>query len=106
MKEFFECYDDPRVVELGKKTDVYTDPEIDAVFPTKIGTRLEILTKNGEHYELYEEDKPRILNSFIKEKFTVFASMQLPLNKVEKIISMVEDLEKLDDVNELSPFFK
>lgn len=106
MKEFFECYDDPRVVELGKKTEVYTDPEIDVVFPTKIGTRVEIFTKNGEHYELYEEDKPRIPNSFIKEKFTVFASMHLSMDKVEKIVSIVEDLETLDDVNELSPFFK
>jgi len=102
MKEFFECYTDPRVVELGKKAEVYTDEGIDAIFPTKIGTRMEITTKDGETYELFEEDKPPIPPEFIKEKFTVFASMTLPKNKVEAILSHVDKLETLKSLEGLS----
>lgn len=102
MKEFFECYTDPRVVELGKKAEVYTDKGIDAIFPTKIGTRMEITTKNGKTYELFEEDKPPIPPEFIKEKFTVFASMTLPKNKVEAILSHVDKLETLSSLEDLS----
>lgn len=104
MREFFDCYADPRVVELGKRVEVYTDGEIDAVFPTKIGTRLEVITKNGECYSMFEEDKPPIPSSFIKEKFTVFASMTLSLEKVKKIIELVNRLDTLENVLELSPY--
>jgi len=98
MKEFFECYNDPVVVELGKRAEVYTDEGIDAIFPTKIGTRLEITTKDGETYMLFEEDKPPIPPEFIKEKFKVFASMTLPDDKVEAILGYVEKLETLESL--------
>jgi len=105
MKEFFDCYEDPMVVELGQKAEVYTDPVIDEVFPTKIGTRLEIFTKDGTRFHLFEEDKPPIPNSFIKEKFTEFASMTLPSDKVLRIIEQVDTLEKLETISSLSSNF-
>ena len=104
MREFFDCYEDPRVVELGQKTEVYTDPVIDQVFPTKIGTRLEIFTKDGRRFHVFEEDKPPIPNSFIKEKFTVFASMTLSDEKVDKIMELVDDLDNVEEITLLSPF--
>jgi 2-methylcitrate dehydratase PrpD len=102
MKEFFECYDDLRVVELGRLAEVYIDPEIDAVFPKKIGTRLEIITKDGKTYSMFEDDKQPISYDFIKEKFTVFASMILPKEKVDSILRLVEDLENQKTLHELS----
>jgi 2-methylcitrate dehydratase PrpD len=104
MKEFFDCYEDPRVVELGRKAEVYTDPVIDEVFPTKIGTRLEIFTKDGRRFHVFEEDKPPIPNSFIKEKFTVFASMTLSGEKVDKIMELVSDLDNVEEITRLSQF--
>ncbi len=101
LKEFFECYDDPRVVELGKKCEVYSDPEINEVFPTKIGTRLEIITKDGQH-SMFEEDKPPIPPSFIKEKFTALASSQLPEENVGKVIQLVDRLDTLENLTQLS----
>jgi 2-methylcitrate dehydratase PrpD len=101
LKEFFESYDDPRVIELGKKIEVYTDPEIDEVFPSKIGTRVEIITKNYR-VTMFEEDKPPVPYSFVKEKFRVLASMRLPEDNVEKIIDVVESLEDLENILELS----
>jgi len=102
MKEFFDCYRDPRVIDLGKKVEVYTDPEIDKVFPKKIGTRLEIITKTGKHYSMFEQDKPPVSPDFIKEKFTVLASMTLPPYNVHSILDLVSDLENIDHISQLS----
>lgn len=101
MKEFFECYDDPWVIELGQKIEVYADPEIDKVFPSKIGTRVEIITKN-KHISMFEEDKQPIPYSFIKEKFATLSSTQLSEKNVEKIIEMIDGLERLETVTQLS----
>jgi len=101
LKEFFECYEDPMVIELGKKTEVYTDPEIDAVFPTKIGTRLEIITKDNR-YALFEEDKPPIPHSFIQEKFNALATMHVSEEMADKIIKAVNRLEQIEDLGQLS----
>ena len=101
MREFFDCYSDPRVVELGEKAEVYTDPEIDAVFPAKIGTRLEIVTKDNR-YSLFEDDKQPIPPEFIKEKFTVLSSGLLSSDDASEVVRLVDYLEKLEDITALS----
>jgi 2-methylcitrate dehydratase PrpD len=105
MKEFFNSFKDPRVVELSKKAEVYIDPVIDEVFPTKIGTRLEIMTKDDKRYHLFEEDKQPISYSFIKQKFTELARMKLSDEKVKKILELVENLESVEELAHLSFFF-
>jgi 2-methylcitrate dehydratase PrpD len=104
LKEFFECYDNPMVIKLGQKSEVFTDPIIDEVFPTKIGTRIEISTEN-EVFEMFEEDKPPIPLSFVKEKFTAFATTFLPKDKVDRIIKQVDLLEELEDLSLLTNLF-
>jgi 2-methylcitrate dehydratase PrpD len=104
LREFFECYDDPRVVDLGKKASVYVDTVIDEVFPTHIGTRVTIKTKDGT-YEKYEKDKPPVFNDFIKEKFHAFATTLLSEEKAEKITEMVEQLDEIDDLEKLLKLF-
>jgi 2-methylcitrate dehydratase PrpD len=101
MKEFFECYSDPRVVELGQKCEVYSDPDINAVFPSKIGTKLDIITED-QHISMHEEDKPPIPHSFIKEKFTELASIQISKEKAESIVKTVDKLESLKDLKQLT----
>jgi 2-methylcitrate dehydratase PrpD len=104
MREFFDCYKDPRVIELGEKTEVYTDQEIDRIFPAKIGTRLEIFTKDA-HYHIFEDDKQPVSPSFIKEKFRALASPLLPRENMENIINAVNVLEKLENISRLSDLF-
>jgi 2-methylcitrate dehydratase PrpD len=101
MNEFFDDYRDPEVIKLGKKAEVYTDPEIDAIFPKKIGTRLEIITKDNT-YHLFEDDKQPVPYSFIKEKFTALASPTLTGAKIKKTINTIDKLESLKNVDELS----
>jgi len=101
MREFFDSYSDPRVVELGKKAEVYTDAEIDSVFPSKIGTRLEIVTKD-KSYSMFEDDKQPIAQEFIKEKFKVLSSCLLSSDEADEVIRLVDYLEKLEDITALS----
>ena len=101
MREFFDCYTDRQVVMLGKKAEVYTDPEIDSVFPSKIGTRLEIVTKDNS-YSMFEDDKQPIAPEFIKEKFTVLSSGQLSGDEACEVIKLVDSLEKLAYITPLS----
>jgi len=105
MNEFFEDYRDPEVIKLGKKAEVYTDLEIDAIFPKKIGTRLQIVTRDAS-YELFEDDKQPVPYTFIKEKFTALAAPQLTAAKIKKTIKIIEKLETLDGVAELSKLLK
>ena len=101
MKEFFDSYDDPMVRKLGERTEVYTDPEIDAAFPKKIGTRLEIITKDA-HYRMFEDDKQPIPYGFIKEKFAALASPHLSSEKIQRTIKAVDELEKMKVLDSLS----
>jgi 2-methylcitrate dehydratase PrpD len=101
MKEFFDSYDDPRVRKLGERTEIYTDPEIDAAFPKKIGTRLEIITKDA-HYRMFEDDKQPIPYGFIKEKFAALASPRLSSEKIQRTIKAVDELEKMKVLDSLS----
>ena len=105
LKEFFESYRDPMVIQLGNRTEVYTDPEIDMAFPTKIGTRLEIITKTN-HYTLFEEDKPPIPHSFIKEKFMALATNLTSEEKAGQIINKVKELDRLDNLSHLTGLLK
>ncbi len=101
LKEFFECYDDPLVKELGRKVDVYTDPEIDASFPSKIGTRVEIITKD-DTYTMFEADKPPVSQEFIREKFMVFALELLSEEEAVKVYDVVTEMETLSNVAEIA----
>ena len=105
LKEFFESYRDPMVIQLGKRTEVYTDPEIDMAFPTKIGTRLEIITKTN-HYTMFEEDKPPIPHSFIKEKFMALATNLTSDEKAGQIINKVQELDRLGNLSHLTSLLK
>ena len=104
MKEFFEDYRNPDVVALGQRVEVYTDPNIDAVFPRKIGTRLEIFTKD-DRYEKFEDDKQPIPYEFIKEKFAALSAPMLRPDAIERVIEFVEGIDDLESLVELSKTF-
>lgn len=103
MKEFFECYSDPKVKELGRKSEVYVDEGIEEDFPEKFGTRLQIRTED-DIYTYLEEDKPPISYEYLKQKFEELASMQLPEKKVNKLLKTSEHLETIEDINKISEY--
>ena len=101
FKEFFESYNDPTVILLGSKTDVYVDPEIDRAFPEKTGTRLTIKTRKQE-FSLFEEDWPEMTEQFVKEKFIRLVNSHLSQTDVEKVTKNILRLEELGNIQELT----
>jgi 2-methylcitrate dehydratase PrpD len=101
FKEFFESYNDPTVILLGNKTDVYVDPDIDRAFPVKTGARLTVTTKKQD-YSLFEEDWPEITEQFVKEKFTKLVSSHLSQKDVEKVTKNILHLEELGNMRDLT----
>jgi len=101
FKEFFESYNDPAVISLGSKTDVYVDPEIDRAFPEKTGTRLTIKTRKQE-FSLFEEDWPEMTEQFVKEKFTRLVNSHLSQTDVERVTQNILRVEELGNIQELT----
>jgi 2-methylcitrate dehydratase PrpD len=99
FKEFFENYNDPVVMMLGRKTDLYIDREIDSAFPEKTGTRLTITTRKQE-YSLFEEDWPEITEQFVEEKFDGLVSSNFSREKIIKLIKGTLHIEELDSIGE------
>lgn len=104
FKEFFENYNDPTVVMLGRKTDVYIDPEIDRAFPGKVGTRLTITTRKKD-YSLFEEDWPEITEQFVEEKFARLASSHLSQENIIEATKSILHIEELENIRELIEVF-
>jgi 2-methylcitrate dehydratase PrpD len=104
LKEFFESYNDPTVVMLGRKTDVYIDPEIDRAFPGKTGTRLTITTRKKD-YSLFEEDWPPITEQFVKKKFARLTSLRLSQRDIKEVTKSILHLEELENIGELIAVF-
>lgn len=103
MRQFFENYSGPKIEELGRKTEVYVDEEIEDEFPEKVGTRLTIITKDGT-FTYFEKSKPPVSYDYIKEKFENLALHQLPENNVDTLLNMVEDLENIEDITEITEY--
>ena len=99
FKEFFEDYNHPAVAELGRKTEVYIDPEIDSAFPDKVGTRLTVTTGNRE-YSLFEEDWPEITEQFVEEKFAGLVSPNFNPAEIKKLITNTLQIENLDNIGD------
>ncbi len=55
------------------------------------------LNENSE----FARDKPKLGRPEIKEKFRELASVVLPAEKIDSIVTMVESLEELDDISKL-----
>lgn len=103
---------DPKVVTLAKKVKGSADPEFTALGYTGSGdlfqsAKVTIKTKDGkEYHQKVNLHKGSPQNPFTKEelqeKFRSLASMVLPKSRVEKIIGIVEEIEKLDSISKLA----
>jgi 2-methylcitrate dehydratase PrpD len=99
------------VLELMDKIDIQIDSEINNHFPVKALSRVEIIVSNGDKYvspimqargdfdfPLTKEEK--------LHKYKWLASPLLGMKKCEAILEMVDHLEEIDEINELSKLFR
>jgi 2-methylcitrate dehydratase PrpD len=103
---FFKRYQDPRVKEFAKRVDIVVDPEVDKAFPQKWGVKVEITTKDGKQYKASEEDRPKMPEEEVKEKFRRLAQKKLDKKAMEKIIKSVDQLERIRDVSNFTTLLR
>jgi 2-methylcitrate dehydratase PrpD len=98
---FLKRYQEPKVKELADRIDIVVDPEVDKAFPQKWGVKVEITTKDGMRYRDSEEDRPKMSEEEVKNKFRRLAQKKLDKKAAEKIIKTVDHLETMRDVSNL-----
>jgi len=98
---FLKRYQDPKVKELTNRIDIVVDPEVDKGFPHKWGVKVEITTKDGKQYRGSEEDRPKMSEEEVKNKFRRLAQKKLDKKVIEKTIKAVDRLETMRDVSNL-----
>ncbi len=103
---------DSNILSLSKRVEVMADPEIDRQMmsdPTRpVNVHVEIKLTDGKSFSssvMHSKGSP--MNPMspreIRDKFTKLASYVLDKNKIEFIISTVEDLEELSCVDQIVP---
>ena len=96
----------PAVHELAAKVKVVEDPEIEKVFPEKSPSVIEIRTKAGKVFTARTDaakgdpQNPMSEQDFI-EKFHSLTSQRMADKSRQAMVSMVLNLEKLDDLSKL-----
>jgi 2-methylcitrate dehydratase PrpD len=93
---------DRRFMQLAAKVEISADPSL----PRGVSCAMEVRMKDGTVYSSQVDyargsrENP-LTDGERKEKFNSLASVVLPGEKKQEIISMVERLEELDDVSGL-----
>lgn len=91
------------VKALMEKIEVHADEELDKLIPDHRGARAEIILKDGRQLTAQvldakgEPENPGKEND-LYDKFRSLARTVLPKEKVEKIIEVIDSLEKMADI--------
>jgi 2-methylcitrate dehydratase PrpD len=103
-----EAIKDPKVLELAAKVKWEVDPEIEAVYPKRYPATVIVKTKSGKEYTAHVEfpkgdtENPVSFEEAI-EKFRFVAGLTIGASKVERIIDIISNLEKVEDMRALIP---
>jgi 2-methylcitrate dehydratase PrpD len=100
------------VAEIGAKTEFIIDPEMDKQIPGKYPAAVQVKVKGGGILEKYG-DLPRgfypenpVEDRDLEEKFFGLATMVISRKRAEKVLGLVRELEKLNDIRDLTVFLQ
>ena len=102
---------DPALHELMQKVRVVPQPEFVGRYPETMATRITVRTKAGKHY-VKQVDYPlghpqhRMSDQQVEDKFRRLATGKLDRARMQKVIDMVWQLDRLKDVGALMPLLK
>ena len=98
---------EPQVLALAGHVEIVADPEMDRLYPEHYANKVEILLKNGRRLEARVDDAKGSVESpigfpEITEKFRSLAAPVIGTDRTGVFIDMVEGLELLEDIGELT----
>ena len=105
-REDIAAYDEPAIRRLRKLVEVGLDEQIQAAYPDKNGCEVRLYTASGDEYSgrvehAKGEPEHMLSEQEFEEKFRYLVDDLLSANRVDRILSSVNQLEELDDVGEL-----
>jgi len=96
-----------RVREVGKKCEFIIDPELEKLYPEQYPAVTKVIMRDGRVFER-SVDAPRgfypehpVSDDQVKEKFRGLAMQVISKDKAEKVIRLIDNLEKVKNVGEI-----
>jgi 2-methylcitrate dehydratase PrpD len=93
--------------ELAQRISLYSDAELEKVFPEQWPARVALRLRDGRVFEV-ERDNPRgntarpVSDDEIETKFRQMATQLIPADRADQIIAVVDRLETLPSIRELT----
>jgi len=102
---------EPRVLDLARRVEFVLDPEIDAIYPEKFASKVEIVLKNGQSlwsrvdYPKGSPENPMNAEE-IQGKFKSLARTVKDQKSVASILEFYGELERLKSLSPLIALLK
>jgi 2-methylcitrate dehydratase PrpD len=99
----FDKIQDREILALAGKVRVVPDPELDKLVPRERGAKVKIYLNSGRFVEAYirnpygEPETPPTSND-LKNKFRSLASVTLPTQNINELISIIDYLDNVSDI--------
>ena len=112
IKHFDDKYIfNPDLLELAQKIKVEETEECDNLYPDAMANRVGLITKSGKRFsELVQyhrgHQKNPLTNEEIEQKFTYLAGDLLTSDQRKQVLSLVWNLEQVDDIGEIMRLVK
>ena len=101
-----ERLSDPQVVDLARRVEFVLDPEIDAVYPEKFASKVEVVLKDGRSlwlrvdYPKGSAENPMPADE-VENKFRILAQTVRDENTTSSILELYQKLEELKNLSPL-----
>ena len=106
-----ERLSEPRVLDLAHRVEFVLDPEIDAIYPEKFASKVEIVLKDGRsHWQRVDYPKgssenPMIVDE-VENKFRALARTVKDEHTTSSILDLCQRLEELKNLFPLIPLLR
>jgi 2-methylcitrate dehydratase len=102
-----EQWKDPKVLELMSKIKISVDTELDKLYPPARPACLEIRSKKGPSFRArvdYPKGDPQnpMTDEEVQAKFRKLANRLMGKCQIDRIIEVVNRIEKIDDIGEIT----
>ncbi len=97
---------DPKILAVAAKVEIVSDPAMQAAYPERVATVVEITTVAGERFSQGNDrisgdwDYPLSDESLV-DKFTTYATPALGAKKTSVLCNQIMELDHIDNINQL-----
>ena len=97
---------DPEILAVAARVEIVSDPLMQAAFPERVATVVEITTVSGETFSQGNDqisgdwDYP-LSDQNLVDKFKAYAAPALGMKKTDALCNQIMELDHIDNINQL-----